>query len=243
MADTGSPPTSPHLPPDDQARALARRLVRGVGHAVLGCLDPDDGFPLAARVLLGTDLDGAPILLLSQLSAHTRAIATDNRLSLLVGEPGDGDPLRQPRLALQGRAWTIDTKDEAYERISRRFLTRHPSASLYVGFADFAFLRVEIAAGLLNAGFARAYRMGPEDLRRDMPVEILQEEEALRCFAETALTGAASDAAPIRVVSIDAEGLNLERDGAIERVDFSTPVSTRAQFEVAIREIKARSQA
>ena len=39
-------------------------------------------------MLVGTDTDGAAVILVSALSAHTKALEADPRVSLLAGEPG-----------------------------------------------------------------------------------------------------------------------------------------------------------
>jgi putative heme iron utilization protein len=45
-----------------------------------------------------------------------------------------------------------------------RFLTRHPSAELYAGFADFHLYRVEVARGHLVAGFGRIHWIEAQEL-------------------------------------------------------------------------------
>lgn len=86
---------------DDAARALARKLLRSARYAAIAVIDPETGFPAVSRVLVGIDTDGAAVILVSALSAHTQALMADERCSLLVGEPGKGDPLAHPRLSVQ----------------------------------------------------------------------------------------------------------------------------------------------
>ncbi|MGO8205315.1 pyridoxamine 5'-phosphate oxidase family protein, partial [Rhizobium ruizarguesonis] len=71
-------------------------------------LGRENGFPFVSRVLVATDIDGIPVILVSQLSAHTRALARDPRASLLTGEPGKGDPLAYPRLTTQCLAEPVE---------------------------------------------------------------------------------------------------------------------------------------
>ncbi len=56
---------------DEEARKLARVLLRSARYGALAVLDPATGFPFASRVLLGTDIDGVPVILVSALSTHT----------------------------------------------------------------------------------------------------------------------------------------------------------------------------
>src|SRR6516225_8623841 len=80
------------------ARPLARRCTRAALATSL------NGAPYASLVLLAVDLDASP-LLLSELAQHSRNIAFDPRVSLLLdGTEGLADPLTGPRLTLLGRA-------------------------------------------------------------------------------------------------------------------------------------------
>jgi putative heme iron utilization protein len=122
---------------DDEARRLARRLVRGARFAAIGVLEPETGFPFTSRVLTGTDTDGAPVILVSGLSVHTAALLQDPRASLLFGEPGKGDPLAHPRITLRTRAVTDPTRCEKHAALRARFISRHPKAALYADFPRF----------------------------------------------------------------------------------------------------------
>ena len=165
MAETRPDPVRPT---DDEARALARRLMEGAQHGALGVLDPDTGAPHVTRVAVGV-ADGVPMTLISELSHHTRALGADPRCSLLLGEPGDrGDPLTHPRLTLLARAAFVLRDDPERPALREAWLARHPKAKLYVDFADFAFVRLVLGGAHLNGGFRRAYRLAPRDLRADL---------------------------------------------------------------------------
>lgn len=161
--------TDPVRPADDDARTLARRLLATARFAALATLEPDSGHPMASRAAVALDADGAPLLLLSSLSAHTSALQADPRCSLLVGEPGAGDPLAHPRLTVAGRARRLDRDGDEHRRVRERWLAVHPKAALYVDFGDFAFWRVEPGGGSLNGGFGRAHRLDRADLLGDGP--------------------------------------------------------------------------
>jgi len=155
-----APQTDPIRPTDDAARALARGLIDAARFGALGVIDPASGAPMVSRVAVATDAGGAPVTLISDLSAHTRALAETPLCSLLVGEPGPkGDPLTHPRLTLQCRAESADKP-----ALRARYLTRHPKARLYFDFGDFRILRLCVLAAHLNGGFGKAFRLGPRDL-------------------------------------------------------------------------------
>jgi putative heme iron utilization protein len=148
---------------DDDARRQARILLRGARFAAIGVIDPETGFPFVSRVLLGMDTDGAAVILVSNLSAHTTALLADPRASLLTGEPGKGDPLAHPRLTLQCTAESVDRESDIHQRLRTRFLARHPKSQLYIDFPDFRFFRLRPERASLNGGFGRAYHLSSAD--------------------------------------------------------------------------------
>ena len=159
------PETSPIRPTDGEARALARRLLHEARFGALGVIEPETGAPMVTRVAVGTDAAGRPVSLVSDLSAHTGALRANPACSLLVGEPGArGDPLTHPRLTLQARAHFLRKGEAGHEALRAGWLESHPKSRLYIDFADFSFVVLEVQAGHLNGGFGKAYRLGPGDL-------------------------------------------------------------------------------
>lgn len=154
-------------PVDDDARALARRLLADARHGALAVLEPGTGWPLASRVALALDVDGAPIILISGLSAHTPALQADARCSLLAGEPGAGDPLAHPRLTLFAQARRLERDSDEGRRARERYLQAQPKAALYADFGDFAFWRLEPQRASLNGGFGKAFALTAADLVTD----------------------------------------------------------------------------
>src|SRR6185312_3348888 len=53
----------PVLPVDDEARALAKKLMRTARSGALATNDAESGTPFASLVQVGTDLDGSPVIL------------------------------------------------------------------------------------------------------------------------------------------------------------------------------------
>ncbi|MCV6587077.1 MAG: pyridoxamine 5'-phosphate oxidase family protein [Marinibacterium sp.] len=155
--------TSPIRPTDDAARELARALMTQARFAALAVQEP--GGPAVSRVAFGLDAAGQPISLMSDLSAHSRALQADPACSLLVGEPGPrGDPLTHPRLTLQARATLIPNDTPEYEEMAAHYLRDHPKAKLYIGFSDFRFARFSVSEARLNGGFGKAFHLTSQDL-------------------------------------------------------------------------------
>jgi putative heme iron utilization protein len=86
-----------------------RELIRSQDRAALATALPGNGgaWPYASLVLVAVDHDLSPILLLSDLAEHSKAIAADPRVSLLFdGTAGLAQPLTGPRVTLLGRVRT-----------------------------------------------------------------------------------------------------------------------------------------
>ena len=147
---------------DDTARATARDLIGAATYAALAVTDPDTGHPSVTRIALASDIDGAPVTLISDLSTHTKALRQHPACALLIGEPADkGDPLTHPRLTLHCIAQFIPHEMDAALRTL--YLDLRPKAKLYAGFTDFHFVRFTATNGLLNAGFGKAYQLDASD--------------------------------------------------------------------------------
>ena len=143
---------------DDSARALARDLLASARHAALAVSDPADGQPMVSRIAMARAPNGAPLSLISDLSAHADALKANAHCAILVGEPGEkGDPLTHPRLSLKAVAGFVRHGDDGYDALARHYLDQVPKAKLYIGFADFSLVIFEMRGGLLNGGFGKAY--------------------------------------------------------------------------------------
>jgi len=148
----------------DEARALARKLIRTVRFASLAVLEPETGYPIVSRVGVGSDVVGAPFMLASSLSNHSQCLEQDQRVSLLIGEPGKGDPLAHPRLTVIGRFERLSKGDPLCTELRNRYLMRHPKAKLYVDFADFDWYQLHVERVNMNGGFGKAFLLTREDV-------------------------------------------------------------------------------
>src|SRR5581483_1840242 len=84
--------------------AAAKKLLREARSGALATLMPATGDPYCSLVNVATDPAGAPLLLISKLAIHTRNILADPRVSLMLDERKDGDPLQGARVMLMGQA-------------------------------------------------------------------------------------------------------------------------------------------
>jgi putative heme iron utilization protein len=238
----------------DTPGTLARALVRACDRAVLSTTLARDGltgWPYGSLVLVATDHDLSPLLLISNLADHTKNIAQDPRVSLLVdGTAGAADPLTAARLSLLGRI----AKD-ATPAARARFLARHPSAETYAGFGDFNLYRVTIEAAHLVAGFGKIHWLSAADLAPPAPPAALVAAEtdivahmnqdhadAVDAYAQ-ALLGRAGTG--WRMTGIDAEGADLRREGEVARLAFgslvTTPEAARAELVRLVKQARAKA--
>src|SRR3990170_2697005 len=144
-------------------KTAARKLLREARSGALATLMAGAGDPYCSLVNVATAFDGSPILLISRLALHTKNILVDARVSLMLDERKEGDPLQGARVMLMGRA---EQTDDAHVR--RRYLARQPEAAMFVDFPDFAFYRVVITGAHLVAGFGRIVDLKPKDILVDV---------------------------------------------------------------------------
>ncbi len=227
-----------------------RDLVRGLDRASLATALPAEGgnWPYASLVLAAVDHDLSPILLLSQLAEHTKAIAADDRVSLLFdGTLGLDQPLTGPRVTLVGRAMPTDDG-----RLASRFLARHPDAEMYAGFKDFHFYRVTVERAHLVAGFGKIKWLSAAELNV-LPANGLPDAEqgivshmnedhadAVQLYAGKLLGLAGSD---WRMTGIDAEGIDLRRGGQVARLAFEVPLSAASEARKVLVALVGKARA
>ncbi|MDA0785629.1 MAG: DUF2470 domain-containing protein [Proteobacteria bacterium] len=219
---------------------LVRRLIRTSRSGVLATVDTETGgTPYASLVLTSCTMDASPLLLLSDLARHSRNIAADGRVSLIIGKLGL-DALSQTRATLIG---SIEPSDDADQKA--RFLRHHAGARSQMTFGDFRVYRLRLESVHFIAGFGRIETLDAAD------VVLAQHDSMALAGAETdivehmnrdhaqAVHAYASTLADRHglgwtMTGIDPEGMDLMRNDAESRVDFETivdgPESARAEL-------------
>src|ERR1044072_3383864 len=126
--------------PDFNPAVAGKKLLREGRSGALATLMTGSGDPYCSLVNVATEADGSPLLLISRLAIHTKNILADARVSLMLDERREGDPLQGARVMLMGTA----AGDEG-AAARRRYLARQPEAEMFAGFRDFAFYRIALA--------------------------------------------------------------------------------------------------
>jgi heme iron utilization protein len=224
----------PRRDPAVTGRLLARCCTRAALATSL------NGAPYASLVLFAVDVDASPLLLLSDLAQHSRNIAFDPRISLLIdATEGHPDPLTGPRLTLMGCAMKTDDS-----RCLGRFVSHHPSSASYAGFRDFHLYRVVVDRAHLIAGFGRidwidgdnflfaldagALAAAESEILRHMNAD---HRNAVQHYAHGLLgrTGTGW-----QMTGIDPEGFDLRCDGETVRYEFDTRILTPSAARTAL---------
>ena len=202
----------------------ARKLLRAARVGTLA--SAAGGQPFASLVTPACAPDLSILLLLSDLSEHTRHLRADPRCSVLVaGAPEDTNPQTAPRVTVTGLA------DAAADpMLKSRYLAVHPYAALYAGFGDFSVWRIQPLAGLYVGGFARATRLRAADLAPDAAAvaTIASAEAGIMSHCNTdhpdALAVIAGAPGAWRMVAVDVDGCDLAHGERVIRIHWSAPV-------------------
>ncbi len=221
---------------------LVRRLIRTTDRATLSTLlapsaDDTEAWPFGSLVMLACDHDATPILLMSDLSEHARNLARDPRASLLIdGTAGLSDALTGPRVTLLGRV-TPDPDPV----LRRRFLSRHPRAGFYAGFADFNVYRFSLERGHLVAGFGKVRWLEAAAITTAAPWREVEPTLIARYADRAGLIASRAGAkdrggesTAWQVIGVDPEGIDLRADGAVARFSFPQPLAAPDEIDVLL---------
>jgi putative heme iron utilization protein len=238
---------------DFDAPRLARLLLRRSRQGALATLMAGSGDPYCSLVNVASHPDGSPILLISRLALHTRNILGDSRVSLMLDERAEGDPLEGARIMLAGRA-ELAGGDADLEILRRRYLNAHPSSEVFVNFKDFSFFRIRPSATHLVAGFGRIVDLKPEQFLTDISdAGVLLEAEqsaidhmnadhrdATKLYA-TRLLGAAP--ADWRCTGCDPDGIDLQAGTTTLRLDFPQRVTGPGELRQMLVKLATEARA
>jgi putative heme iron utilization protein len=210
---------------DDTPAWASRKLLRAARAGTLAT--SMQGQPFASLVTPACAPDLAVLLLLSNLSEHTRHLRDDPRCSVLVsGTPEGASAQTAPRVTITGLAEVV-----ADPALKARYLAVHPYASLYADFGDFAMWRIRPLNALYVGGFARAARVRSAELTPDAAAvaALLESEAGIISHCNTdhpdALAAIAGTAGDWRMVTADVDGCDLALGERVVRVHWSAPVA------------------
>jgi putative heme iron utilization protein len=126
----------------------------------------------------------------------------------------------------------------------QRYLSRHPKAALYAGFADFSFWLMDVHRAYLNGGFGKAFTLTAEDL--STPLDAVSGLEEMEPGAIAHMAADHSDAVQRyaaragasgpgwRLACLDPEGLDLAKDDQMARLWFDVPLASADSLRSAL---------
>ena len=222
------------LTPDFDPAKAVRWLLRRSRQGALATLMVGSGDPYCSLVNVASHPDSSPILLISRLAIHTKNLLADTRVSLMLDERVEGDPLEGSRIMLSGHAEEASSDDLAIMR--HRYLNAHPTAEAFVDFKDFSFFRIRPNGTHLVAGFGRILDLKPAQFLTETSdagalleaepgaVEHMNTDhrEALGLYATRLLRAAADE---WRCSGIDPDGIDLQAGSKTLRLDFPARVT------------------
>ena len=218
----------------------ARRWLRAHRHGLLSTHSRAvEGYPFGSVAPYVLDHEACPVMLISRLAEHTRNLAADARVSLLVCEAGE-EVQAQARVTLLGKAERITNPKTIELRYERYFPAQHG----YRNELDFEFWRIVPVTLRAIAGFAKvhwvsrdAYMPPANTLAVDESCVLKQmnADHAHRLFDYSRLQNMRHVAAAT-MVGIDCDGFDLSADGKMLRFEFgdSEPVTNAESARAAL---------
>ena len=222
----------------------ARQFLRSTRHGVLSTHSTKfSGYPFGSVTPFVLDSDCQPIILISSIAEHTKNIAVNAKVSLLVFAEG-ADLQANARLTLIGEAAQIDKNDSDLRARYLRFL---PQTASYFDMHDFAFYRISIHQARYIAGFGKMGWADGEQITTanntiaDLENGMLQHMNADHIDSMLAYCQHFYGLTPqsVELIGIDSDGFDIratisEDSTNILRFNFETPIfdaqSARAAF-------------
>jgi heme iron utilization protein len=208
-----------------------------------------DGYPFGSVVPYVLDHDGCPVMLISRLAEHTKNLAADARVSLLIHDAGDDaqNVQAQARVTLLGKAELVADPLTIAPRYERYF----PATQGYRTQLDFEFWRIAPVTLRAIAGFAKvhwvsreAYAPPANTLAEDEPgiLDHMNTDHA-HTLIDYCRLQSMSGVVTATMIGIDCDGFDLNADGKRIRFDFEAPVTDAQAVRAALVALaqKARS--
>jgi putative heme iron utilization protein len=152
---------------DPASELTLARILRHTRTAALATIH--NGEPNLAMVAVAVASDFSAFYIhVSKLGKHTGDMEKDPHVSLLLTEADDhrADPQTLVRVSLQGTAEIMPRTDSQYAQIKHAYLERFPEAEQFFSLGDFNLWRIRPKGGRFVAGFAQAFNLVPEALKK-----------------------------------------------------------------------------
>lgn len=224
-----------------------RRIIRSCDRASialnLSSEQDSDESPYVALVLSAFHMDGSPLLFISDLAEHTKALRENPNCSILLdATSGRRDPLTGARVTLQGTAEFLSDVDAAQAK--SRYIQRHTSAAIYASFSDFHVVKINPTRAHLVAGFGKIHwadwkKIGLENEQLDelhkSDLDIIDHMNADHSDVVNLIACKLLNQKELgwQLTGIDPDGCDLRLEGKTARYNFDELVYTSDAVRVA----------
>lgn len=238
--------------PSHAERALSLAYQIGTGTLCTLTADPP-GHPYGSFVTYAL-WENNPIFLISALAEHTQNLHGDARASLLVSEPGEGDPLARGRVTLVGSCSQL--KDDVLAQAKAAYLEVHPRAKYFADYTDFSVWRLQVDRIRYIGGYGRMSWVEPEDWGRAAPDPItphsagildhMNADHADALVAYCLAFSRATEVASATMVGIDRYGFEMSAETPEGprpiRVAFDEPIASPGEARSALVALVQRAR-
>jgi len=212
----------------------ARRVLRTCRSGALATLSARlNGHPFASVVPFMTAFDASPIVLISRLAEHTKNIAFDPRVSLMVHEP-NADIQSAARLTIAGTCTRIDPDAPLRERYLKLF----PGAVDLLAL-DFDFHRIAPIAFRYIGGFGKIHWLSPESFADAGGIDDIIERTWLRRLNSEHAQVLRDEGTAI---ALDCDGIDIACEGGVRRIAFTRSVKDPQAIAAAIDDLRERAR-
>lgn len=224
----------------------ARLLLRSLRKGVLATVSVQfPGYPFGSALPYAVDPIGRPLILVSDLAAHTQNMREDARVSLCAHQD---DVLAGSRVTIVGTAAIVDDDEAARSR----YLTMFPEALAYAAFGDFHLFRIDPQGGHFIGGFGDI-RTFDRDGYMVKPCALNEREADIVAHMNTDHRPALRDfchhfhrveAQEVEMLTIDCDGFDVRADHRVLRMEFVNPVTDAgaARTQLVTMALEARTE-
>jgi putative heme iron utilization protein len=226
----------------------ARKFLRSTHSGILSTHSARyDGYPFGSVAPFVIDHHCQPVILISNIAEHTKNIALNPKVSLLVFATGD-DLQANARLTLLGEAVKIFKDEDADLRM--RYLRYLPQADSYFDMHDFAFYRIHIHQARYIGGFGKMSWLSDVDLFSDITNSgtlLASQENAIiehmnADHAENLISYCKHfhnvDATQVQMLGLDCDGFDVEatvnNKTTMLRFDFEAQINDAQSARAAL---------
>ncbi len=151
---------------DDDSKKRLIQLIENSKIASLGTNNNDQ--PFVSMVAFSVNENFREFyILISQLAKHSKNIAENNKISLMICQPETeaDNPQTLARVSMTGNANLVERNTEEYLSAKDNYLIKNSNAEMYFNLGDFQLYKLEIEKARFVAGFAKTFNLSKESLQ------------------------------------------------------------------------------